>query len=90
MDKLINFIPSIAFNPIDISNILVGTLLSLASGALVSYVFFKLGNGPEKIASYMSHEIALMNLKQQLLRIPAQRDRPFQQYDRSFQMDCDR
>ena len=23
-------------------------------------------------------------------RIPAQRDRPFQQYDRSFQMDCDR
>jgi transposase InsO family protein len=31
-----------------------------------------------------------INEVQEFVRIPAQRDRPFQQYDRSFQIDRDR
>ena len=44
----------------------------------------------ERIYYALAGNVAINNCLNASVRIPAQRDRPFQQYDRSFQIDRDR
>ena len=66
MDKLFSLIPSIAYNKIDIINIVISTVIAILVSYAISWYFFKRGGAASRMASYMTHEMARMNLKQQL------------------------